>query len=220
MLRPIIEIDEEKCNGCGQCITDCAEGALEIVNGKAKLVSESYCDGLGACLNCPQNALKLSMREAPAFDEQAAMHAMKARKQTKTENCQPLPLKPLGFEDRLGQIPADVPSWPVQLALLSPGMQFLENADILFCAQCAGFSLPNIYADWIRGRIPVIACPKLQDNKMLVDKLASSLKGKKINSFTILRMSVPCCSRLLNIAESGLHAAGLKLPIQDTIVKL
>ncbi len=214
MLRPIIEIDEEKCNGCGQCITDCAEGALEIVDGKAKLVSERYCDGLGACLNCPQGALKLSMKEAPAFDEEAALKAKKAK------TARPLsPLKPLcaGNEARLE---ADVPSWPIQLALLPPQAQFLDNARVSLCAQCSGFALPDIHEKFIEGHVPIIACPKLEDNAKLVDRLAQALKDKDIKSLDLVCMSVPCCKRLKSVAEEALKKAGIDTPIDETVVSL
>lgn len=219
MLRPIIEIDEEKCNGCGQCITDCAEGALEIVNGKAKLVSESYCDGLGACLNCPQGALSLSMKEAPAFDEEAALEALKKRKDKKGKSFGFSPLQPLGAP-RESKLAADIPSWPIQLALLPGQAQFLQGADISLCAQCAGFALPDIHEKFVAGHIPIIACPKLEDNARLVEKLSAALKGKDIKSMKLVRMSVPCCKRLMSIAEEAMKKAGVDCPIEENVVSL
>lgn len=219
MLRPIIEIDEEKCNGCGQCITDCAEGALEIIDGKARLVSERYCDGLGACLNCPQGALSLSMKEAPAFDEKAAMEAQKKRKEKKAKSFGISPLKPLGVSKE-SKLPADVPSWPIQLALLPSQAQFLNGADVSLCAQCAGFALPNIHEKFVDGHIPIIACPKLEDNAKLVEKLAAALKGKDIKSMELVRMSVPCCKRLAAIAEEAMKKAGVDCPFEENVVSL
>lgn len=216
MLRPIIEIDDEKCDGCGQCITDCAEGALEIVNGKARLVSESYCDGLGACLNCPQGVLKLSIKEAPAFDEKAAMQALEAKKATTHKLAS---LKPLG-KDRENMLPAEVPSWPIQLALLTPQAQFLNGANVSLCAQCAGFALPDIHDKYVKGHIPIIACPKLEDNEKLIEKLANALKGKDIKTFSLVCMSVPCCKRLEYIAQEALKKADIKLPIDESVVSL
>lgn len=216
MLRPIIEIDEEKCNGCGQCITDCAEGALEIVNGKARLVSESYCDGLGACLNCPQGALTLSMKEAPAFDEEAAMAAKKAREAKPSPMA---PLQPMGMKGE-AHIPAEVPSWPIQLALLPESAQFLKNADVSLCAQCAGFAMPDIHEKFVKNHIPIIACPKLEDNEKLKTRLAAALKNKEIKSFSLVRMSVPCCKRLENIAAEALREAGIKMPVTESVVSL
>lgn len=219
MLRPIIEIDEEKCDGCGQCITDCAEGALEIVNGKAKLVSEKYCDGLGACLNCPQGALKLSMKEAPAFDEAAAMEALKAKKPKKPQKAKLNPFTPLSTppEKKVGAV---VPSWPIQLALLPAQAEFLNDARISLCAQCAGFAYPELHKKFVEGHVPIIACPKLEGNAKLVSKLAAALKDKKIESFDLVRMSVPCCKRLQGIVEEAFREAGIHSPIEETIVSL
>lgn len=215
MLRPIIEIDEEKCDGCGQCVTDCAEGALEIVNGKARLVSETYCDGLGACLNCPKDALRLSMKEAPAFDEAAAMEAVRAKKAKKTL----APLAPHGHGEE-ARLPADTPSWPIQLALLPAGAQFLNNARVSLCAQCSGFALPDVHERFVDGHIPIIACPKLEDNDALADRLAAALKDKNIKSLDLVRMSVPCCKKLAAVAERALAKAGLDTPINETVVSL
>lgn len=219
MLRPIIVIDEEKCNGCGQCITDCAEGALEIVDGKAKLVSERYCDGLGACLNCPQGALSLAMKEAPAFDEKAAMQALEKKKEKKAKPAGFTPLQPLGAPNE-SKLPADIPSWPIQLALLPAQAQFLNNAHISLCAQCAGFALPDIHKKFVDGHIPIIACPKLEDNAKLVEKLAAALQGKDIKSLELVRMSVPCCKRLAAIAEEAMKKAGVECPLEESVVSL
>lgn len=214
MLRPIIEIDEEKCDGCGQCVTDCAEGALEIIDGKAKLVSEKYCDGLGACLNCPKDALKLSMREAPAFDEEAALRAKKERKMARLS-----PITPAGSasEPRLA---AEVPTWPIQLALLRGQAAFLDNARVSLCAQCSGFALPDIHEKFVDGHAPIIACPKLEDNDMLTDRLAQALKDRKIKSFDLVRMSVPCCKKLKAVAEEALKKAGVDISVSETVVSL
>lgn len=203
MERPIIEINEEKCNGCGKCILDCAEGALAIVNGKAKLISDVYCDGLGACLNCPQGALSLKTREAPPFDEDLAMQAKMERELRAKPPLAPLVPKniiknlrhDLDREKELQDALApSLVSWPLQLRLMPARASFLENKDILLAAQCTGFALPRLHEDWIKGRIPVICCPKLEDNRILIEKLAGILKGNKIRNITVLRMSVPCCN--------------------------
>lgn len=224
MERPIIEIDEERCNGCGQCILDCAEGALAIVNGKAKLISEVYCDGLGACLNCPQGALRLRTREAPAFDEAAAMEAKLAREK---------PLSPLipkaavreiavSVEQELKlktELKSHLKTWPLQLELMPGRADYLENADILLAAHCAGFALPNISTDWLNGRVPVIACPKLENNEKLIDRLAEILKNNNIRSLTVLRMSVPCCA-LERIVREAVTRSGKRLDWQTHVVQL
>lgn len=215
MLRPLIEIDEERCNGCGKCITDCAEGALAIVDGKAKLISESYCDGLGACLNCPRDALKLVMKDAPAFDEAAAMAA-----KAKAEKA-PRPIKtlePLGM--KAGGARAELPCWPIQLELLPSRASWLENANLLLAAHCSAFALPDFHAKWMKDYIPIIACPKLEDREKLVEKLAAIIKNNNPASLTILRMSVPCCSGLEKIASEAIARAGSSLKAKVEIVQL
>lgn len=226
MERPIIEIDEERCNGCGQCIMDCAEGALAIVNGKARLISDVYCDGLGACLNCPQGALRLITREAPAFDEAAAM-AAKAERELKT------PLTPLAprkvaqeilstaaEEDRLRrELKSHLKTWPLQLELMPRRADYLEDADLLLSAHCAGFALPNIGEDWLSGRVPIIACPKLEDNSKLTERLTGIIVDNNIKSLTVLRMSVPCCG-LERIARAAIAATGKDIPFHTHVVSM
>lgn len=223
MLRPIITIDEEKCDGCGQCVTDCAEGALAIVNGKAKLISQSYCDGLGACLNCPKDALKLEMKEAPAFDGKAAMEALASRGKTSCPGSAARtlsPLSPLTVKNENLSLKAQLPVWPIQLELVPPSATFLNNADILLAAHCSGFALPELHKNLMAGRIPIIACPKLEDNAKLIDRLDAIIKDGNIASITILRMSVPCCGGLERIVQSALAKAGKKIPVSTEIVQL
>ena len=233
MLRPIITIDEEKCNGCGQCILDCAEGALAIVDGKARLVSDVYCDGLGACLNCPQNALRLEMREAAPFDEQAALRAKAERQEggcpgSKPQNLLLREIRPIGQEPCAcsetpqpgGDLAARLPSWPIQLGLLTPAASFLQNAHILLAAHCAGFALTGLHDGLMVGRIPVIACPKLEANSMLTGRLAAILAGCDLTSITVLRMSVPCCGGLERIAQAAMEKAGVRVPYTSHVVSL
>lgn len=223
MERPIIEIDEERCNGCGQCILDCAEGALAIVDGKARLISDVYCDGLGACLNCPQGALRLVTREAPEFDEAAAMRAKFAREAKK-------PLMPIGAVREIiansateaqlqKELAPHLKSWPLQLELMPSRADYLEGADLLLAAHCAGFALPRISEDWLCGRVPLIACPKLGNNERLVERLARILAENTIKSLTILRMSVPCCG-LEAIARKAIERSGRPLPFSTHVVPM
>ena len=219
MLRPIIEIDEEKCDGCGQCILECAEGALKIVDGKAKLVSEVYCDGLGACLNCPKGALRLEMNDAPPFDEAAAL-AAKAKEEKKSIGTRILPMgMAKSSASSAKKLDADLRSWPLQLALIQPNAGYLKNADLVLAAHCSGFALPNI-ADKIKAKIPVIACPKLEDAGKLIDKLAAILKNNVINSLSIIRMSVPCCGGLERIANMAIEKAESKLKPEIVVVQI
>jgi Pyruvate/2-oxoacid:ferredoxin oxidoreductase delta subunit len=237
MKRPIIEIDEEKCNGCGQCILDCAEGALAIVNGKAKLVSEVFCDGLGACLNCPQGALHLVERDAPEFDEDAAMAAKAQREGSPTphgkhghpagcpgsmvRSSTPLTAGPAHMPTgKTPSLAAQTPSWPIQLRLVPPTAPFLRGANILLAAHCAGFALPNLHAEWMRGRIPIIACPKLEDNALLAEKLTAILTSGGVAGITVLRMSVPCCGGLDRLVAHALKESGSTIVPESHIVQL
>lgn len=222
MERPIIEIDEERCNGCGLCITDCAEGALALVDGKAKLISDVYCDGLGACLNCPRGALKLVIRDAPDFDETAAMRAKLEREQ-KPLAPKRTPSEITAAAKREGALEKKLKSalltWPIQLELMPRRANWLENADILLSAQCAGFALPEIGRDWLAGRVPIIACPKLEDNEKLIDRLSGILADNKTGSLTVLRMSVPCCD-LERIVREAVARSGKPLEWKTHVARL
>lgn len=244
MERPIIQIDEERCDGCGQCVLACAEGALAIRDGKARLISDTYCDGLGACLSCPRDALKLVVRDAPDFDEAAALAAKAARTDIPKPHAggcpgsaarvlnpaagqaPPVPLASAaaaGAADG-GSVPAVLPSWPLQLRLLPPTAPFLRGARILLAAHCSGFALPNLHADWLAGRIPVIACPKLDDaGREYLPRLTAILRGHADAppvSIDVLRMSVPCCSGLEHLARAAVREAGPDIPIRCHVVRL
>lgn len=230
MLRPIIEIDEEKCNGCGQCVLDCAEGALAIVDGKARLIGDIYCDGLGACLNCPQGALTLTTREAAPFDEAAAL-AAKAHREASggCPGSAPRALTPLlpreGGATPLapapeGALAAQLPAWPVKLALVPPTAPFLRGARLLFTADCAGLALPNLHAQWLAGRIPLLACPKLEAHTSIQERLAAIIRDAAPSGITVLRMSVPCCGALGRLAERALAASGSTVPLEIQTIQL
>lgn len=218
MLRPIVKIDEEKCDGCGKCILDCAEGALEIVAGKARLVSETYCDGLGACLNCPRDAISLEMKEAPAFDEHAALAAKVAKSGKRTLSPLTRLSSPRNTEDEV--LHSQLATWPIQLALVPARAKFLDNSNLLLCAQCAGFALPDINEQWLKDHVPLIACPKLQDHDILAEKLATLMIGRDFQSISVLRMSVPCCGALASIMEKALKMAGKDKPFSISTVNL
>ena len=231
MLRPIIEIDEEKCNGCGQCILDCAEGALAIVDGKARLVSDVYCDGLGAWRNCPQGALTLTTREAAPFDEAAALAAKARRTCAPAGGCPGSaartlkPLGPLGAGKPAaatggGTVVAHLPAWPVKLALVPPTASFLRGARLLLTADCAALSLPDIHARWLIGHIPLLACPKLEDHDSIRQKLTAIFEQGAPAAVTVLRMSVPCCGALARLAEQAIATAGSRVPLKVYTVEL
>lgn len=228
-IRNIIEIDEEKCDGCGQCVIGCAEGALEIINGKARLVSEVYCDGLGACLNeCPTGALTIVQRESDEFDEKA-VQAHLAEKETQPAPIMPQP-EPLacGCPGSLVQEQAPAPApeqtgpatasalghWPVQLHLIPPKAPFLKEADLLIAATCGGFALPDLHQAFLKNRALIIACPKLDQTEPYEDKLIEILKINNIKSLTVLYMTVPCCFGLIHLVRRALEKSGQSIPLR------
>ncbi len=224
-VRKIIQIDEDKCNGCGQCITACAEKALALVGGKAKLVSEIYCDGLAACVgNCPQDALHIVERESQAFDEEAT-----------NRHIQQTPLKLAAFQgcpgSALRQIEreqaeqpqgqrqeATLSHWPVQLALVPPGARFLENTDLVLIADCVPFAYANLHQDFIKDHSVLVACPKLDDTEAHLDKLTEILRAGNIRSLSVVHMEVPCCSGLAFIAREALKRSGKDLPFKEITI--
>ena len=227
MIRKIIRIDEEKCNGCGACAQACHEGAIDMVNGKAKLVRESFCDGFGDCLpSCPTGAITFEEREAPAYDE-AAVHAAKQQKaphphhqggcpgsrmmQLSRENPtpdQPAPLVPPASELR---------QWPVQIKLLPTQTAFYDGAKLLIAADCTAYAYANFHRDFMRGKVTLIGCPKLDDVDY-TEKLAEIIRNNNIKSVTILRMEVPCCGGLQRAAEAALKSSGKFLPWQVVVI--
>ena len=194
--RDIIQIDEERCNGCGQCVRDCAEGAIAIIDGKARMISESYCDGLGACLSgCPQGALQIIHREADPFDEQAVEKHL-------ARNTEPLPCGCSGTAVR--QFPthatalfeaAGTRSWPVKLRLVPPTAPFLKGAHLLIAADCAGAASARFH-QLAKDKIILIACPKFEDAAAMRERLAELRHVAAPASVTVLRMEVPCCTGL------------------------
>ncbi|HET6515852.1 MAG TPA: 4Fe-4S dicluster domain-containing protein [Thermodesulfovibrionales bacterium] len=226
-IRNIIEIDEEKCNGCGQCIVDCAEAALQIVNGKAKLVKEIYCDGLGACIGgCPTGALRIVQREADPFDEKATeIHVDKIK--TPKEELSGCPgTRAVDFSQKAetdvskdeGDTKPQLMNWPIQLKLVPTNAPFLKDGDLLLAADCAAFSTINVHSRFIRGKILLIACPKLDDSKYYYEKLTELFKVNSVKSITILRMEVPCCGGLAYLVKEALKASGKDIPYKEVVV--
>jgi ferredoxin len=239
--RKIVEIDEEKCDGCGLCASGCAEGAIEIRGGKARLVSEVYCDGLGACLGeCPQGAIRITEREAQPFSEEAvhshladrsiaqpAPHthagcpgaAARTLPQLQTLGPQRPSAQPL-TTDELPSEPSSPGNWPVQLRLVPPNAPFLRGADVLLVADCVPFALADFHRRLLRGRPVVIGCPKLDDGQFYVEKLAALLSMSAVRSLTVVHMEVPCCTGLVRIAEAAIQRSGVKVPLSDVTVSI
>ncbi len=228
VIRKIIHIEESKCNGCGICIDSCAEGALAIVNGKAKLVKDKYCDGLAACLKeCPQGALKIIEREADEFDEEAvALHLEAKHSANSTQGCSCPGSAVRQFEKvvadhavkTVNSQESTLAHWPVQLTLVPPGARFLQGADVLLTAQCVPVAYPNLHRDFLGGHSVLIACPKLDDVEAHLGKLTEILQKTDIKSLTVLRMEVPCCSGLTRIARLALAESGKNLPFKEIII--
>ncbi len=195
MIRKIIHIDEEKCNGCGLCAQACHEGAIDMIDGKAKLVRENFCDGFGDCLpNCPAGAITIEEREAPAYDEEAV-------RKSHDESCRDI--RPVS---RLGQ-------WPCQIKLLPTKAPFYEGAKLLIAADCTAFAYANMHEDFMKGKITLIGCPKL-DAVDYTEKLTDIITNNDIKSVTIARMEVPCCGGLQRAAENALRNSGKFIPWQ------
>ncbi len=236
--REIIKIDEDLCNGCGECVPSCAEGSLQIVNGKAKMIADKYCDGLGACLgHCPQGALSVIVREADPFDEEAVEELLATQKaEQKGAGIMPMtghaPSGGCPSKGLMNLRPAAKPianatgspvlstlsHWPVQLCLVPSNAPFLKNADLLLTADCVAVSLPDYHARYVPGKVVLMGCPKFDDAPMYVERLAAILRENEINSITILQMEVPCCSAMSTILEQAKLKAGVEVAIELIIV--
>lgn len=231
-VRNIVKIDEEKCNGCGLCVEACAEGAIEIVNGKARLVSDIYCDGLGACIGeCPQGAITIEVREAEEFDAAEAHrrmeHMASGRKQSRSESHFTCPGSAVRTIDRAtpqtatsgASTPSALGNWPIQLRLVPPIAPYFEEADLLLAADCVPFA----YADFHRileGKVLLIGCPKLDDAEFYVEKLAGIIGRNSIRTVSVLRMEVPCCRGLMLIASRAIERSGKDIPLTELVIPI
>jgi ferredoxin len=225
VLRKIIEIDTEKCNGCGACIDSCAEGALALVDGKARLVKEQYCDGLAACLKeCPQGALKIIERKAAGFDPQAARdhEGKNPAAEVAPCACSGAAVRDLGqpsgrTDDHVSR-QSLLTHWPVQLALVPPGAKFLENADVVLIADCVPFAYPDLHRDFLQDRSVLVACPKLDDAEAHLAKLTAILQQSQIKSLTVVHMEVPCCAGLAYLARTAIAQSGKYIPFKEVMI--
>lgn len=243
-LRDIIEIDEEKCDGCGLCVPNCAEGALAVVDGKLRVVDDSRCDGAGACIgHCPRGALKVIKREAAAFDERYAVPhaavAAPAAPLTPAPDFRPAmhgqgmhahggggcpgsramawsaPAKPAATT---GAQPSALTQWPVQLHLLNPAAPFFQNKELLLCADCVAFALGGFHGELLAGRSLAIACPKLDDPSGYVEKVAAILRGNNVPALRVAIMEVPCCKGLAQMAMLAARQAGYQGEVELLVV--
>lgn len=218
MLRKIIKIDCEKCNGCGACVNACHEGAIDLVDGKAVLTRENYCDGLGDCLPaCPTGAITFEEREAPAYDEAAVQQAKQDRPSV-PYGCPGAHSKPLRRQ-RPDMPPAPAASrlsqWPVQIKLAPLRAPYFNGADLLISADCAAYAYGDFHNTFIKNRITLIGCPKL-DKVDYAEKLTEIITGNDIKSVTVVRMEVPCCGGLENAVKRALQSSGKFIPWQVT----
>lgn len=242
-VRKIIKIEEDKCNGCGLCVPNCAEGAIQIIGGKAKLVKDSYCDGLGACLgHCPQDALHVIEREADEFDEEEAMKHVNAGKKEAPAlrhipmhgdghhhgggGCPGSRMMSFGKEETSVQKGTSVSSddievrikpqlrqWPVQLSLVPVNAPYFDNADLLVTADCVPFAYANYHIDLLKGKAVVIGCPKLDDIESYVEKLTAIFESNSLKSITVAFMEVPCCSGIVRAVDAALQRSGRNIPV-------
>lgn len=216
MIRKIIQIDHRKCNGCGACAAACHEGAIAMVDGKARLMRDDYCDGLGDCLPaCPTGAISFMVREAAAYDE-AAVLAAKAKKEEKLPcGCPGTAAKAIHPQQEpaaVCQTPASqLRQWPVQIKLAPVNAPWFDGADVLVAADCTAYAYGNFHQAFIKGRITLVGCPKL-DSVDYAEKLTEILKSNDIRSITVVRMEVPCCGGIENAVKKALQGSGKSIP--------
>ncbi|UCE18682.1 MAG: 4Fe-4S binding protein [Gemmatimonadota bacterium] len=230
--RKIIEIDEEKCSGCGLCMPACPEGAIQIIDGKARLISDMYCDGLGACLGeCPEDALKIVEREAEEFDEEAMkahLKKMEEEQQRPDQNFSGCPgsrVMEWRNEREVVQPPEDarpaqseLRQWPVQLVLVNPQAQYFQNADLAIVADCVPFAYANFHQDLLKDKSLVVGCPKLDDLGFYQQKLAQIFSMNNIKSVTTVIMEVPCCAGLGYAVQQAMAESGKDIPMETVVI--
>lgn len=242
MIRKIVQIDEEKCNGCALCVPSCAEGAISIVNGKARLAADNLCDGLGACLgDCPLGAITIVERDSDEFDESAVEEHLKkiGRSPAPHQHHDASPpssglphggcpgARVINFASSADQTPAqDTPDhrsstlrqWPVQLHLVPTTAPYFKDADLLIAADCVPFAYGDFHKDFLAGKALVIGCPKLDDNRFYQEKLTELLSASSVKSVTVLRMEVPCCGGIVGAASRAVADSGRSIPFSEVII--
>lgn len=241
-VRDVVEIDEDLCDGCGDCVTACAEGAIAIIDGKARLVSDIYCDGLGACLgHCPQGAITVTRREADDFDQAAVARRLETLGAAAPTSHPPRIAFPVMGQTAGGGCPGSRPAmrsvpspqtseethaqpsqlrhWPVQLHLVPPTAPFFHHADVLLAADCVAFAVADFHNHHLAGRSLAIACPKLDSHQeVYLEKLVTMIDQAEIRSLRVMVMEVPCCGGLVRLAEEAARRANRKVPVEFLVV--
>jgi ferredoxin len=230
VMRKIIEIDEGLCTGCGACVPACAEGAIQVIDGKARLVTDKYCDGLGACLGeCPAGALKIVEREAAEFDEEAVEGYLHAKTQEAPMPCgcpsahiQSLGSPPMHRKDSrpdAHELQASaLTHWPVQIRLVPPTAPFLKGADLLVAADCTPVAYPHFHRDFLQGKVIMVGCPKFDDVQAYIQRFTDIFKTADIKGVTVVVMEVPCCQGLPVIIKRGMELAGKSIPMDQVLI--
>lgn len=244
--RKIISIEEEKCNGCGACLPSCPEGALQIIDGKAKLVKEDFCDGLGACLGgCPQGALKIEERKVEEYDEEGVIARLKEKSpellerhlqhlkehahelhqhhaHPKAASCPSAQMLHWERGEREGEERArsssELRQWPVQLHLVPPSAPYFQDADLVLVADCVPFAYANLHQDFLKGKAIAIGCPKLDDIAAYASKIEQIIRNSNIKSLKVVYMEVPCCYGLVHIAQEALDKSGRDIPLEAVMI--
>ncbi|NLI74426.1 MAG: 4Fe-4S binding protein [Euryarchaeota archaeon] len=218
-VRKIIEIDESKCDGCGQCVLACAEGAIEIRDGKARIISDDLCDGLGDCLGeCPQGALIIVEREAAEFDEEAVKKHL-SRGARKCPSADSMVIHPMGHTRILSQGDSELTTWPIKMQLISPRASYFENARLLLAGDCTAFTFASMHSDFIKGRVVIIGCPKFDDNDAYIDKLSDILVSNDIQEISLIHMEVPCCKNLKRLVDVAIKRTSSTVPLRSYTVR-
>lgn len=235
IMRKIIEIDDSLCNGCGQCVPSCAEGALQIVDGKARMLAEKYCDGLGACLGeCPTGALRIIEREAEDFDEEAVEELLSRREAAQARPAPPVggcpsarlqtfapatPCQAANVPIQLGSATGSALShWPVQIRLVPPSAPFLKGADLLIAADCVPVAYADFHRDLLSGKVVLLGCPKFDEAESAIQRFTEIFAGAGIKSITLAIMEVPCCGNMRHIVSQALARSGQDIPVQEVVI--
>lgn len=243
VMRKVIKIDEDLCNGCGQCVPSCAEGAIQIIEGKARLVADKYCDGLGACLgDCPLGAISFEERETDVYDEHAVEshlkeigrpslgHAAKHQTPQATHGHGGCPgsrmfdfRKETEEEAPAGETPklrSELRQWPIKLNLVNPSAPYLQDADLVLAADCSAFACASFHPEYLKGHALAIGCPKFDGVEGYIDRLTAIIQESGIKSLTVIHMEVPCCSGLVWAAQKAIEASGRDVPFKDITISL